>query len=135
LVPKQCQGCLSLVMRAPDGSGSGTIMRFADGRWSAVETVHAGTTGLYQTNATALGTFAVVTTGSNGGPVGGGIGGIDPIYLVLGGAVVVIFLAVMGLLVWRSRDPGEIAARGVSSSQVPSKRNRPPRRPSGRSDR
>jgi hypothetical protein len=137
IAPKTCEGCLSLVMRAPDGSGDGTIMRFANGAWSAVQTLHAGTVGLYQTNATALGTFAVVVGGPGSGGTGGLLGddGIDPIILVLGGAIVVIFLALVGLHVWRSRNPGRIGAGDAPTNRIPSKRKRPPKPPAGRSDR
>jgi hypothetical protein len=130
-----CDGCVSLVLRAPDGTGDASIMRLSGDTWTSVETVHAGTVGLYQTNPMALGIMAVVTTGAArpGGLAGTGI---DPVFFVLGAAIVVIFLAFMALLVLRSGDPGAAAARGLGpSSRVPSKRKRPPRPPSGRSDR
>ena len=133
-VPIQsCEGCISLVMRSPDGIGSATLMRFDGAAWTAIETIHAGTVALYQTNPTALGTIAVVTT--SGGSGNGGAGTIDPIILVLGGAVVVLFLAVMGLLVMRRRDPGgNPEPMGPAGNRIPSKRKRSNRPPSGRSD-
>jgi hypothetical protein len=135
ITPKACEGCLSMVLRAPDGTGEATLMRYSNEGWTKVETIHAGTTGLYQTNPTALGIYAVVTTGSGGGGGSGGQLGLDPIVIVLGGAVVVLVLAVAGYLAWRRRggDAGTDPAP-IPSNRVPTKRKRP-RGPSGRSDR
>ena len=133
--PKACEGCLSMVLRAPDGTGDATLMRYSNEGWTKVETIHAGTTGLYLTNPSALGIYAVVTTGSRGGGGSGGQLGLEPTVIVLGGAVVVLVLAVAGYLAWRSRGADAGTERDAfPSNRVPSKRKRP-RGPSGRSDR
>jgi hypothetical protein len=148
LAPKPCNGCRSLVLRAPDGTENAAIMRFADGAWQSVQTIHAGTVAMYQANPTVLGDYAVVARA-------GGVGdatGEDVMLLVLGGGAALLFAAFIGLMFLRARPtplapsrPGRglregdgdstdtaVARRSVSD-RVPSKRkgSRPPR--SGRS--
>ncbi len=89
LAIKPCDGCISLVMRAPDGVGVATIHRFADARWQAVETLHAGMVSLYQVNPTALGDYAVIALEE--APAG-----IDP--LVIAGGVIALIAVAGGVL-------------------------------------
>ena len=129
-----CDGCISLVIRAPDGAGPGTIQRFADGAWSTVATVHAGTVAMYSTNPTELGDFAVVSGGA-GGLFGGDL---DLSLIVVGVGVGLMVLAAVGLLFLRGRSspvrpdpedrstPGGRTVEGLPA-RVPSKRRR--RRP------
>ena len=143
LAIKPCEGCLTLYMRAPEGTAEARLMRFAGGEWTDVNAIHVPTTGMYSWNVTGLGDFAVVSTGS---------GGIGIEAIVIGGAVVVLLLGIAGALAMRRRPPTAPAARpgqrgaargtqpgvptGVRSRGIPSKRKAPPRRPpSGRSDR
>ena len=131
LAIKPCDGCISLVMRAPDGVGVASIQRFADGAWQRVETLHAGMVALYQTNPTVLGDYAVIAMDEPAQ-------GIDP--LVIGGAavVLVLFLGVVFLLFFvkpaPASPPGTGRGGGGRSGGSPSRpANRvPSKRPSGR---
>ncbi len=114
-----CDGCISLVMRAPDDVGVASIQRFADGAWQEVDTLHAGMVALYQTNPKALGDYAVITLDE--APAG-----IDP-RVIAGGAIALVVLAGAVLLLLRVRPaPKEPPGGGGRSA-------RPPCRPSGRS--
>lgn len=127
LTIKPCQGCISLTLRAPDDVGEATIKRFADGAWSDVEAIHS--LGMYQTNPTALGDYAVIT-------IAGEESGLDPI-LILGGAALVLLLAGGALLYFRVRPAPAVPidrGRGSVPRRVPSKRRAPKGPPSGRSD-
>lgn len=142
LAIKPCEGCISLVMRAPeDIVGEARLQRHAEGIWSDVETVHAGIVGMYSTNPTVLGDYAIVT---GTGP--GSVPGADPIdarLLVLavavGGVVVILGVAaVAGLIARRRRAaaaPAPVAPSPEHRSRaVPSKRKRPNRPPPGSPD-
>ena len=125
----ECEGCISLVMRAPEGIGEASIQRFADGAWVAVETIHAGMVALYQTNPTALGDYAVITIAEPEE-------GIDPLILA-GGALLLLVVAAGAFLLLRvpqaPRGPSGPARPSGAPPRIPSKR-KPPRRPSsGRS--
>ena len=126
-----CNGCVSLVLRAPEGSPPGTVMRFDNGTWAELVTRHAGI-GLYQSNPDATGIFAVVGTGGAGG------GGIDLVLVLAIVGIVLIFVAFVALLYLRSRParlPVAEFRRGDAprpAARTPSKRKRP-KRPSGRS--
>jgi hypothetical protein len=129
LVPKPCEGCRSLVLRAPDDVTDGTVARFADGAWTTVTTYHAGTVAMYQVNASGLGDFAVIS-----GSPPGLTGGIDP--LLFGGIALAAFAAVVAGLFWYRRRPPPVpvARLGPGRGRVPSKKRRGPRRPpTGRS--
>ena len=129
---EQCNGCVSIAMRAPDGSPPATIMRFEDGAWTAVRTNHGGGVALYQTNPEAPGIYAVVATGQSGG-------GIDIVVLLAGAGIALILLAFVGLLFLRARPTPLPAARfqrdgsTQPTGRVPSKRRGSKRPPSGRS--
>ena len=49
----------TVVVRAPNGITTGTIVRYVDGQWQPQATVSGGLPDLYSTNATELGAFAV----------------------------------------------------------------------------
>jgi hypothetical protein len=130
---RTCSGCVSLVLRAPEGSPSGTLMRFEGGTWTPLQTLHAGTIGLYQTNPTATGIYAVVSTGDIAA------GGLDVVVLLAVAGVALIFVAFVGLLYLRARPArlpvaefrrGEVAR---PPARTPSKKKRSKRPPSGRS--
>lgn len=132
-----CDGCISLVMRAPDGVGVASIQRYADGRWEQVETLHAGMVALYQTNPTTLGDYAVIAM-DEPDP------GIEPWILVGGAIALVLLLGAVFLLFFvkqspavpRNPDRGSAGSAGGScrsSNRVSSKRTASRRPPSGRS--
>jgi hypothetical protein len=135
LAIKDCEGCITLLLRAPEGVG-GSIQRFADGAWISLETNHAGTAALYQTDPTVLGDFAVIAIEEPAE-------GIDPLILA-GGAALLILLGAGAFLLLRVRQapvgpPGPRGGaassggtQGRPPSRIPSKRK--PRTPSsGRS--
>lgn len=126
LPAKPCQGCRSLLLRAPEGTEVATIKQYANGGWIDVPTDHAGTTGLYQSNVTTLGDYAVIDTPQpQPGP--------DPI-LVVGGALVVLLLGAGAFLLLKVRQARAAPAPDTRPARIPSKRKKPPRRPpSGRS--
>lgn len=140
LTSKPCEGCRSLVLRAPENAGNAgnaQIMRFAAGTWLEVETLHG--LGLFSTNPTALGDFALIQAPGSTGPDAP----IDLTLIVLGGGIALIFVAFIGLMFRRSRPPpppvagigrGTETGRGSLPDRVPSKRRGPKRPPSGRSD-
>lgn len=138
LAPKACEGCRSLVLRAPENAGDARIMRFAAGAWSEVTTLHG--LGLYSTNPTAVGDYALIE--------GLGLGGtdepVDVVLIVLGGGIALVFAAFIGLMYLRARPPRPPALRAARSdeagrrpvqSRVPSKRRGPKRPPTGRSEK
>ena len=129
---KRCEGCLSLVVRAPDGVQAGAIKRFTGGTWVDVETLHAGILAMYQANPTALGDYAVITIPDTGP---------NPLVVVGGTALVGLLLVGAFLFVRLRRARAEVPPMGRSRgsgsgrvpSRVPSKRRAPRRPPSGRS--
>lgn len=129
---RQCDGCVSIAMRAPDGGPPASVMRFDDGAWVAVTTRHGGAVSLYQTNPLDTGIYAVVATGEFAG-------GIDVVLLLAGGGIALILLAFVGLLYLRARPESVPAARipregtAPPTSRIPSKRRGSKRPPSGRS--
>ena len=134
LTVRTCNGCVSLVLRAPESSPDGTLMRYDNGVWAPVETRHAGIVGLYQTNASAMGIFAVV---ASGGIAGGG--GLDLVVIFAVVGVALIFVAFVALLYLRARParlPVAEFRRGDvprPPARAPSRRKRSRRPPSGRS--
>jgi hypothetical protein len=132
LTIKACSGCVSLVLRAPEGTTGGTLAHFEGGAWVPVETRHAGTVGLYQANPTVTGIYAIVSTGE-------AAGGIDLVLVLAIGGVALIFVAFVALLYLRARPArlpvaefrrGEVAR---PPARTPSKKKRSRRPPSGRS--
>ncbi len=135
---RPCEGCLTLVLRAPeDMTGPARLQRYANGAWTDVQTVHAEMVGLYYTNPTALGDFAVVTggeAGPTGGPnaspgaASGGSPALDGVVVAAGAAVILVLLFVAALVLRRRPVPVPEPPR---SRAVPSKRRRPPKPPVG----
>jgi hypothetical protein len=124
LAVKACDGCLSLSLRAPDGTGEAVLKRSADGTWFDVETNHAGILNAFQTNPTEMGDYAVIEI-TEEEP------GIDP--LIVGGLLIVGVLVALGAyLLFRVR-PAAPATDPGSRTRVPSKRKGPRRPPQGRS--
>ena len=134
-----CDGCISLVMRAPDGVGVASIQRYADGAWQTVETVHAGMVALYQTNPVQLGDYAVIAMDEPDA-------GIDPMVIGGGAIALLLFLGVVFLLFRVQQAPAEPprtgrGPRGMSggpscrpSNRIPSKKKSGRRPPSERSN-
>jgi len=122
---RQCSGCLSLLLRAPDTTGEATIKRYGNGEWHDVETIHAGITGLYQANPTAMGDYAVIETTDTGETDGGKILGLDPL-VAIGGAVVIVLLLIGAFLLFGVRQaPRE--PEPAPRARIPSKRKGPRR--------
>jgi hypothetical protein len=119
-----CDGCLSLSLRAPDGTGEAALQRYADGKWHDVDTNHAGILNAFQTNATEMGDYAVIEVTAEEP-------GLDP--LVVGGLIIVGVLLVLGaFLLFRVRPGGSPPPPGPRT-RIPSKRTAPRRSPQGRS--
>jgi hypothetical protein len=131
LAIKPCEGCISLVLRAPEDTGPARIQRYANGAWADVETIHAGILGMYSTNPTALGDYALVTDTSGEGNDGEGGLGVEQIAVAVGAGVILLLLFGAALLN-RRRDAPLSRAR---SRPIPSKRKRQKRPPPGRPDR
>jgi hypothetical protein len=136
---RPCSGCISMVLRAPENSPPGTLMRYSNGTWEEVPTRHAGITAMYQSNVTALGTYAVVSTGD---ATDGGIGvDLDLVLILAIGGTGLIILAFVALLYLRARPARLPAAQlpgrgdGGPARRVPTKRRGPKRPTSGRNDR
>ncbi len=124
---RQCSGCLSLLMRAPETTEDASIKRFANGAWQDVETVHAGMVDLYQTNATAMGDYAIIANLESPGAGGddGTILGLDPI--VAGGGLVMIVLLVIGAVLLFGVKQAPPEPEPAPRSRIPSKRKGPRR--------
>ena len=119
---RQCPGCLSLLMRAPEDTGEATVKRYGDGAWHDVETIHAGITGLFQSSPTGMGDFAVIET--TGTPDDAGL---SPAVLA-GGGLVIVLLALGAFLLLRVRQaPVEPETEPAPRTRVPSKRKGPRR--------
>jgi hypothetical protein len=135
----RCEGCIALSMRAPEGTESGRLLRFAGGEWTDVDAIHVAMTGMYSWTATALGDFAVVASTGNGG--------IDPLLIAIGGSVVALALAVAAGLALRrpprgGGGPARVARSGSAGGSPtrmrtpgkPSRRTTPPKPPTKRSE-
>ena len=132
LTAKPCDSCRTLVIRAPETVTDGKIAHLEGGTWVEVTTLHAGVAAMFQTNADAVGDFAIIAGSAPGDGTQGG-GGLDP--LVFGGiALALFFVAVAGLFWYRRRPaPVPVARLGPNRGRIPSKRKGPRRPPSGRS--
>jgi hypothetical protein len=129
LAIKACDGCISLVLRAPDGLGEARLQHFASGAWVDVETFHAGIVGMYATNPVVLGDYAIVTgAGSAGTTTENTMLGLPfEQVVVAGGAAVLLVVLFAAALLVRNRDATPRPTRGRA---IPSKRKKP-RPPSG----
>jgi len=121
---RQCSACLSLLLRAPDGTGEAAIRRYENGAWQPVETVHAVIVDLFQTNPTAMGDYAVIQVNDTG-EVGGTILGLDTAVAIGGGAVIV--LLVIGVIVFLRIKQAPPEPEPAPRSRIPSKRKGPRR--------
>ena len=119
---RACSGCLSLLLRAPDGTGEAIVKRFTNGEWRDVDTVHAGMVGLFQTNATQMGTYAVIAINEVAPE---GFFGFDPIILVGGGIAIVLLL--IGIVVLLRVRPAPAKPEPAPRARIPSKRKAPRR--------
>lgn len=120
---RPCAGCLSLLLRAPEQTEAASIKRYADGVWHDVETVHAGIVDLYQTNATAMGDYAVIAVDPQAPTDGnerGLILGLDPM-VAIGGIVVIALLGISAYLLFGVRQAAR-KALPPQRSRIPSKR-------------
>jgi hypothetical protein len=122
---RQCDGCLSLLMRAPDGTGEASLKRYANGQWQDVQTIHAGITGLFQVNPTAMGDYAVIQAPDAGADGGGTILGLD-MPVAIGGALVIVLLVIGAFLLLRVRQAPP-APEEAPRARIPSKRKGPRR--------
>jgi len=130
IAPKPCDSCRTMVIRGPDDLTEGTIAHLENGAWVNVATLHAGIAAMFQTNANAMGDYAILAgSGSNGTG-----GGLDP--LLFGGVALALFFAVVAGLFWYRRRPAPVpvARLGPARGRIPSKRKGPRRPPSGRSE-
>ena len=108
----------SLVLRAPDGTSTATIARLDGTTWQQLPTEPAGQPGIYLTNVSALGDFALIEPE-------GTVFGLDPTLLLLGAGTAIVSAAIVGAVLYRSRRSrlasSSTAARG---KPVASKRRR-----------
>lgn len=125
LAPKLCDGCRSLVLRAPEGGGDVMIQHVKGGAWADAGSLHTGAIGMYQANPDELGDFALITRTRDAG--------FDPI-LVAVLALAVLLVAVAGLFWYRRRPPSMPVAQLRPSGRLPSKRRSSGRSPRGRSN-
>jgi hypothetical protein len=122
-----CDGCLTLSLRAPQGTVTATIERYANGAWTEMETIPAGIVSVFQSDPTALGDIAMITGGATPSA------GIDPL-IIFGVTAIVLWLLVFGFIVWQRVRPAPPPGSPVkrARARLPSKQ-RPPSRPdSGR---
>ena len=137
-----CDRCLSLSMRAPQGTDVAIVELFANGAWKELDTLPVGIVSMYQVNPTVLGVIAVVTPSSNQpgasgqafGPLQPAATGIDPL-IIFGVGAVLLWLLVFAFIAWQRLRPAPLpGAAGGTGGRRPSKQ-RPPRRPgSGRNN-
>jgi hypothetical protein len=126
LVPKRCDRCRTLVLRAPPEVTAGTIAYLDNGTWTNIGTFHAGGVAMYQASVDALGDYAVIASALPGS------GGFDPIIVAVL-ALAVLLVAVAGLFWYRRRPPSMPVAQLRPSGRVPSKRRSSKKSPRGRS--
>lgn len=126
LAGKRCEGCRTLVLRAPEGTTDAEVHLLLGGSWTGLQTSHAA--GLYRASPDALGDFALVT--SSAGPGGGRF---DPLIIAVL-ALAVLLVAVAGLFWYRRRTPTMPVAELRPTRRLPSKRRGSGKTPRGRSD-
>lgn len=131
LQPKSCDSCRTMVLRGPDDLLEGTIAHLEGGAWVDVATLHAGLAAMFQTNANAMGDYAILA--ATGGSGNGGNGGAD--LLLFSGVALALFFVAVGGLFWYRRRPAPVpmANLGPGRGRIPSKRKGPRRPPNGRS--
>jgi hypothetical protein len=136
-------------MRAPQGTDNATVERFANGAWTALETLPVGIVSMFQANPTDIGDLALIVAGvSQPGSAGPGTSvslgtpgvdvgstGIDPL-IIFGVGAIALWLLVFAFVVWQRVRPAPAPGVPVKRARdrIPSKQ-RPPKRPgSGRSN-
>lgn len=82
---RPCDGCISLVLLAPEDLGEASIRHYADGAWTDLQTTHAGVVATYQTNVKTLGDFALVAMSEPEA-------GLNPV-VIIGGVALLVLLA------------------------------------------
>ena len=112
----------TLILRAPDGVIDATIARNSGGAWQELPTQPAGQPGIFLTNVSALGDFALIAASPSG------LLGLDQRLVVASVIVATVAILVLGFLVSRSRRRPATVPR-----PSPQRRPRPPKR--GRSGR
>ena len=109
----------TLIMRAPDGVPTAAIWRHAGATWQELTTEPAGQPGMFITNVTQLGDFALI------GAPDVGPGGVDPRFIILGAIPAILTVAVLGvILLWRRRRQRAAPRPAGRSSPGPSMRRR-----------
>jgi hypothetical protein len=120
-----CDGCLSLQLRGPDGTGDGGLQLYTAGAWTDMQTVPAGVVDQFQANPTALGDIAIVTAGG-AAPTASGI---DPV-VIFGVGALALWLLVFAFIVWQRVRPAPVpGTRGRGARTGHPSKLRPPRRP------
>ena len=116
----------TLILRAPDGVIDATIARNTGGTWQELPTQPAGQPGIFLTNVSELGDFALIAASSTG------LLGLDQ-RLVVGSVIAAtVAVVVLGFLVSRSRRrPATVPRPSPGRRPRPSKRGRSGRRRGG----
>jgi hypothetical protein len=116
----------TVVLRAPDGVIDATIGRYVGAGWQELPTEPSGQPGIYLTNASALGDFALIATPNPG------LLGLDPRLVATGVVTGVLSALAIGYLQARSRRQ-PITSSGASHQGPPwpPKRRRARRRRGG----
>ena len=115
----------TLVLRSPDSLSGATIWRLAGATWQELPTQPSGQPGIYTTNVTELGDFALIV------PVvpGADTPGIDARLVVFGALPALLTVVLLGaLLWWRRRRLRVVAAPPRRVAPPPSHRRRGGRR-------
>lgn len=116
----------TLILRAPDGVIDSTIARNSGGAWQALPTKSAGQPGMFLTNVTELGDFALIAAPAPG-PFG-----LDQTLVVVTVIAATVAVVVLGFLVSRSRRrPATVPRPPPQRRPRPSKRGRSGRRRGG----
>ena len=102
----------TVILRAPDGVFSGVISRLVGATWQGLPTEQGGQPGIFLSNVTELGEFAVIEPDQ--GLIGFVLSGVS--------SVVVSLVAIVGYFVWRrskrrQRPPPEPLVRSSSTKR------------------
>lgn len=116
----------TLILRGPDGIFSATIARFSGGGWQELPTQSSGQPGIFYTNVSALGDFALIASPAPG-PFG-----FDPGLVVAAVVAAVLSALVLGFLISRRRrQPTAVRVTPPQRRPRPSKRRSVERRRGG----
>jgi hypothetical protein len=108
----------TLVLRAPDGIVAPTISRYAGGAWHDLPTQPSGQAGIFFTNVSELGDFALIAP-STSRPFG-----LDSTELIVIAVVAVLSAIVVGLLVLNRRRARALAANAPRQRRPASSKRR-----------